>query len=576
MKKGISLIVLMITIAVSIILVSTIVVTGTSVYNNTKKIKFASELSYVEESISSYLLNNGEYPTSSELDLNTSEISEDILIEQFKDEEILNNNIELYEIDFSKLGMIEINLADKEYTSDKANVYLISKKTGKVYYKKGYKVGKNIYYTLNDELRKIINYVDKSNINDGIIFNKTDEKIDGKVSVNIKIPSSYIVESITSNCDDFSYNTNNSDEYVQYTTLSSTNSVITITYKISDISESKVLKYSINTADNTKPAFELSDIKTLESATSIKKYIEIVNLQDTISGIKTIKYANENVSEEDAKEYFFTKGITVENNIIFLNNDFSEITVYVEDNAGNYSIKSFLRYNYITNGLILWYDGINNTRNGNNPNSTIWEDLSGNNNDGKLINTNNTIIYKGNGYEFTNNNDYIESINKLSLDGDIDFTVEVLCKWYGLQNSQQMCGTFWFGNTATIEGASICITFNAQYTNFTIMNNGIRAFAPKIGNINSIAISKAKGDFDTLNNSRIYMNGMDSYVMSYGNKVEMNVLNSKIQVGRAWQWGAQNRTLNGVIYAVRVYNRTLNEDEIKQNYNIDKERFNIK
>ena len=54
-----------------------------------------------------------------------------------------------------------------------------------------------------------------------------------------------------------------------------------------------------------------------------------------------------------------------------------------------------------------------------------------------------------------------------------------------------------------------------------------------------------------------------------------NIISSPIQLGRGWQWGNQNRTLNGIIYSVRVYNRVLSDDEIKQNYEVDKKRFGL-
>ncbi len=39
---------------------------------------------------------------------------------------------------------------------------------------------------------------------------------------------------------------------------------------------------------------------------------------------------------------------------------------------------------YIKNGLILYLDGINNTGSGHSNTSTIWKDLSGNNNNGTI------------------------------------------------------------------------------------------------------------------------------------------------------------------------------------------------
>lgn len=55
-----------------------------------------------------------------------------------------------------------------------------------------------------------------------------------------------------------------------------------------------------------------------------------------------------------------------------------------------------------------------------------------------------------------------------------------------------------------------------------------------------------------------------------------NLVDSKIQVGRHWQYGNQNRTFFGSIQAIRIYNRALTDEEIDMNYQIDKVRFNIK
>ena len=55
----------------------------------------------------------------------------------------------------------------------------------------------------------------------------------------------------------------------------------------------------------------------------------------------------------------------------------------------------------------------------------------------------------------------------------------------------------------------------------------------------------------------------------------MNLDDSPLKKGRTLPWNGQNRTLNGIIYSVRVYNIVLSEDEIKQNYEVDKERYKL-
>ena len=90
MKRGISLVVMLVTIAVILIITSVTVVTGNNIFNNTKKVKYASEISYVEEIVNTYRLNNnGKYPTSTKLIyIDSTKIKAIDLNEQFKDESI--------------------------------------------------------------------------------------------------------------------------------------------------------------------------------------------------------------------------------------------------------------------------------------------------------------------------------------------------------------------------------------------------------------------------------------------------------------------------------------------------------
>lgn len=338
MKKGISLIALIISIIIVIILTTTITVYGNNIYNNSKKVKFVSELSYVQEMMDSYKEKNGEYPILDMLVFDTANISSDILSTQFANENITNSNIVLYKIDFSKLGITELTFANKDYDHGE-KVYLLSKDTGKIYYQKGYKISRNVYYTLTDDLKKSINYTQKNNVNDGIIFDNEKTDLQNKLAVNIKIPKEYIVESVTSTDSNFSYTTTASESYNIYNTLSTKNSVITVTYKLNESSTSKSVTYTVDNVYNSIITFDIGNVQVLKNLNETKKYVEIKNLKDDVSGIKCIKYANQKIEEDNTKEYFNIKGINVSNNLIEIENNVSYITVYVEDNAGNYTVK---------------------------------------------------------------------------------------------------------------------------------------------------------------------------------------------------------------------------------------------
>ena len=228
---------------------------------------------------------------------------------------------------------------------------------------------------------------------------------------------------------------------------------------------------------------------------------------------------------------------------------------------------------YVQNGLILHYDGYKAPYKL--ENDYYWKDMSGNQNDGILNNDNNTILYKNNGYEFTNNSDYIESKNNLNLIGDTNYTVEVIFKSYGLQSNQTMSGIFWFGNPAAVVGGSSSLMLNKSYTSFSVMNLSVRQAKDLIdNNIHAITVTKKSGTFNTTNAKICINNNCNNNGLS-ATESSVNLLDSKIQIGRTWQWNNDNRTLNGVVYSVRIYNRVLTQSEITKNYKLDQKRYGI-
>ena len=175
-KKGISMIVLLITIAVFLILVTVVTISSNKILNNTKKKQFAREIYEVQNLVDKYKYEKEEYPYTI-LDDNTNEsISIDITDEiknQFENEDITEDNkVVLYSIDLNKIGAENITRGIKKDNNLK-DVYAFSNKTGIVYYIDGYKVGNNTYYTLTDELKKIIGYgKDNSNETDSKIISE--------------------------------------------------------------------------------------------------------------------------------------------------------------------------------------------------------------------------------------------------------------------------------------------------------------------------------------------------------------------------------------------------------------------
>lgn len=155
-KKGISIIVLLITIAVILILLTAITFSADTLISNTKKRQFAKEIYEVQKVVDKYKYENDDYPYIIENDeKKVFNINVENIDEQFVGEEILNNTVTLYPIELSKTGVQNLSRGTKNDNNEN-DVYALSDKTGKVYYVKGFKVGRDIYYTLTNELKKLI------------------------------------------------------------------------------------------------------------------------------------------------------------------------------------------------------------------------------------------------------------------------------------------------------------------------------------------------------------------------------------------------------------------------------------
>ena len=553
MKKGVSLIALLITISVILVLTSTVVIFGNSIYNNSKKTKFATEISYIQELVDSYKLNNRDYPSDKTVFLDVSNIANSDIKEQFKDESISENTIVLNNIDYNKINSHELAFGNStDALSD--DRYFVSANTGKVYYMKGLKIGNKTYYSLTDDLKKHINYVEKNNANDGIIFN-TKSSFNNQVNIDISIPSSYTDIQVTSSDQNFTFEVEKKEQYNIYKTTSLANSVITINYKINENDSLKELKYNVTNIDNESPTFSLSDIKILKNSDTNKeeRYVSIENVNDNLSGIKCIKYVNFVVNDTFIEDYFKNRniGVNIKNSDrnIIINDNVNFITVYVEDNAGNYSYEvkkvGSKNFDYINNGLILYLDGINNTRNGHITDTNVWEDLSDNNYDVTMENmtvNNNNMYFNGTDSKIYSNN----SINAVS--------VELVLE---LEDTAQSYYIASFGSKDKILAWS-----PTNGKGFSLGHNKERYFVDNLYKLTSISAQ--------YNPDKMYLNS---------ERLEQNV--------SAESWGGtpsypfmisgyvNGYRVKGKIYAVRVYNRALTEEEIQHNYKVDKLRFGI-
>lgn len=218
-------------------------------------------------------------------------------------------------------------------------------------------------------------------------------------------------------------------------------------------------------------------------------------------------------------------------------------------------------YGYVMDGLILHYDGINNTGDGHSDNTTIWKDLSGNGNDAIL---NNIRFNDDNSLSAIDNTSY--AVRKVNIPGSN--TIEIVAQYdstdigylYALEQDDNRYFYLWnYSNSGN--------TMSYRY-----VNNGTWDVHDNITDETSITNKKL---FITISfnastkNAIIYVNGQYHKTVSIP-KYE-NVNNTRLRLFN--EVTGEKPLIGGRIYTVRVYDRILTTDEIQENYEIDKNRY---
>lgn len=208
--------------------------------------------------------------------------------------------------------------------------------------------------------------------------------------------------------------------------------------------------------------------------------------------------------------------------------------------------------NIVTDGLILSLDAAN-------PKSypgsgTTWEDVSGNNNNGTLTNgptfSNNSIVFDG-------VNDRIEcgtwSVSYLTVSTWVYKTATTTNQ--GICRKQNGWAVSQFNGTLQIAPGTSWAFYNTGYT------------IPLNTWINIVYVYRGTGAADS---QTVYINGSSIYNSSVGSG-PFSPNSNAVRIGyddNNWYWG-------GAISNTNIYNRVLLVQEILQNYNSQKSRFNL-
>jgi hypothetical protein len=226
--------------------------------------------------------------------------------------------------------------------------------------------------------------------------------------------------------------------------------------------------------------------------------------------------------------------------------------------------------NIVTDGLVLALDAAN-------PRSYVsgsstWNDLSGNNNSGSLVNGPTFSSENGGSIVFDGANDYIECGNpssltliagttNLTISGWVNFSV-----YSGSSGPQNYSVVTNYGNYTT----TIWLVENPGNTlRFRVVAGGadVSVSDTSIHLLNTWYYFV--GTYDG-SNMKIYMNG--SLKNTRAQTGTLSAANGTMRIG-AYEGGGY--CLKGNVALTQVYNRALSASEILQNYNAQKSRYNL-
>lgn len=358
MKKGISLLALLATIAVMTILLSAVTISGIATINNAKKMSFATEISMLQESSDAYIAkNNGDFAIGNSIQLDISGVTANSS-SQFAGETVTNNKIVLYALDYNALGMTSLKYGLGK--NGQEDIYAVSKDTKRVYYCKGIAVGNVTYYTLTQDLKSLINYANASTgpiTQDGVIFVPSDVNWTNKnVTVQVKIPLNYVSKSVTVNGTGIASTSSDANYQIYDVNSISGNYTVVANYAIDGSAPVTSAKYDVTNVDTTPPTITLDSANQQLLKSDVPgetyAYFKILSKSDDLSGVKVVKYENERILDTEIQSYFQTNGKTVNKDIITIDPNVKNITVYIEDNAGNWSASFVTVADNVYTGLL--------------------------------------------------------------------------------------------------------------------------------------------------------------------------------------------------------------------------------
>lgn len=303
-------------------------------------------------------------------------------------------------------------------------------------------------------------------------------------------------------------------------------------------------------------------------------------LIQTLNSLAISKYRDKNYNDKEYIDNQIKKdGMSIDSDDIVTVNKYKfkidREKLEIIEEAGKEKLSDFekLQSSYVQDGLVCWYDGIYNTVSGHDKNATVWQDLTGNNNNGTLKNINNTDDsgWTSNSLILDGINDWVQMTQiPASEDG---ITVEIVAKVLDVSEGSQenyICnyesgGIGILKNSNKVQG----VIHTGKYINIYDQKN------VKISQIYSMSTgidSKNKTIYFSTNSNIQKEDFNGQYSEPQNNTVFVIGTNPS---GNESILDSSEAMANIEVYSIRIYNRSLTADEISKNYEEDKRRFQI-
>lgn len=210
---------------------------------------------------------------------------------------------------------------------------------------------------------------------------------------------------------------------------------------------------------------------------------------------------------------------------------------------------------YIHAGLLVHYDGYNK------PIDDVWNDLSGNGNNGNLYNFNENAS-NNNGIQFDGVNDYIKTTQSSNFpSGSSQYTLEITFYYGTLKTRNNLINMGIYNSPGNANGIYI---YNSTQISHWYWSNDLRTESILESGRTYTVTALYNGT-----NRKVYVNG----IQKASDSATPNVTIGNITIGD--EIPGQDGFFNGKVYSVRIYNRALTDAEINNNYMVDQYRFDV-